>query len=673
MIIDRFFGIAPRYKNDPAAGFALTAENVDLFSEKIRSVRSDKLVQPLNPDDIADHNDMTYHNGQFLTGKDKHYHRWITGASIDGEKTLDILIYLDDKGKLKKSVNGTVADLGCDLPAVPTVEDTGAPGGATYEEYSTHIKPNDPLYDWKPSGSNNEYYLAYHDGTIPNDFVEPNGVKIKGTEKVEGVVGSLNRNEWGWGNNDGLLDQDGNPANTVYVKVWTTRNYYGATIYYYNPDEALYGPGDSMWDHIDDSWIHIIQTGTVPVYQEGTNIIDDSVQYIITWSRDVNGHLDESGPSDPTEGLEIETSSVKITRPSTYPDFTTHWNIYRLGENTAEFLLVDIVPISQENYYDSKSPDDLGETPPSWYKSRGTENEIIFRPPPTRVDGIIGMHAGMLFYYLDSRIFWNEPEKIDAWNSDYWANAPAKIKGGKPIGGTVSIITANGPFRLDGTDPENMIPPTRDLGEEPCPGRAIAITEFGLTYLGDSGITNFDGVQTRVISDESFGEDWFVKNINYDTARMVDGDGILTVYHDGGQLVIDHRTQPFIVTTRDEVIKAAYFRPEDGKLFKLKVMRDGAGIYESEMGDDFLTGTWESGNLLNGSPVFKPWNNVVVNGDGDAEVTAYIDGVEAASKTMELSHTLDRKRRLMFPQHSFGRSSKVKLVGTLYVDEVIVE
>ena len=689
MIIPKFGGILPKYEDNPPVGMATVAQNIDLSSGKIRPIREDKLVESTNPDDIADHNDLVYYAGRFYSAKDAKYLKWVFGADVDGDTMLDILIFLDENGKLMKRVNGSdPAAVGTEVPGKPTVEDTGLPPGAIFDESSVlHILPDSDTYEWFPSADNFEYYLATPAGGDPT-IDRPGFVKIRGSVVEEGTVGSLGNLTWGWGDN--ALDSLG--FNTVYVKTRTN-----ASQLYWAPPETNYDP-DYLWpseiwippwreyhysggmfgswtdhpgqygpdpDYLNHQFIHLLFLDSIP---SNVDVINMKVRYVITASRNVNGHVDESGPSKPSAELDLENSTARVTRPALNQEHVTHWNIYRLDESTAEYLYVAQKPIGDLYHDDSAESSSLGGAIPTWYRSIGTGNTILFEPPPENVDCLANeLYAGMLLYSKGSRLYANEPGLIDAHNSDYYWNLPSRIKSILVFAGHAAIFTETGVHRVDGFDPENMIP-TKVMGDEPCVGNVSVGTTLGAVYLGDSGLALFNAVQTIVATEDVFDEAWFKANINVETARLVESDGVLRILHDKGQLIVDHRSKPFIFTTRDDVVKAAYARPEDGKLFLLK--RDG--VYEAGEGDDFIEWTWRSGNLLKGTVYDIPWYGCYLTGGGNTTLKVYVDGALISEKELQPDHSLIRKRRLKLPEHTQGKACQIELSGSGYIDEAEV-
>ncbi|MEM5787635.1 MAG: hypothetical protein AAGU11_09970, partial [Syntrophobacteraceae bacterium] len=257
---------------------------------------------------------------------------------------------------------------------------------------------------------------------------------------------------------------------------------------------------------------------------DGAGNITGDVAYVVTTTRNVGGHLDESGPSSPSTILSASSNKVAVTKPIGIDPYVTHWNIYRIG-TAAEYLLVASVPIATGSYSDDIEEADLGIAIPTFYTSR-QDNSILFAKPG-QMDGISSsVYHGMVFGFRGSTLFWNDPMLPDAWIPFYNMNWHSVIKRVIPFAGSVGVLTEAGPFKIDGSNPE-LLNPSDVLGKEPCAGTAAYPWSKGILYLSDSGIVNFNLMETEVITDALFGEEWFSGNVDPATADIVENDGFI--------------------------------------------------------------------------------------------------------------------------------------------------
>ncbi|MFX0199398.1 MAG: hypothetical protein ACFFCW_25015, partial [Candidatus Hodarchaeota archaeon] len=93
-----------------------------------------------------------------------------------------------------------------------TVGASGVPGRpVTIQAYGTGDKPiingshnyTAPSYRWTQSSTSNEYYLESSVGTNPG-IDEPSSLWVDAIAYQRGILGSLTKNQWAWGDNDFL-------------------------------------------------------------------------------------------------------------------------------------------------------------------------------------------------------------------------------------------------------------------------------------------------------------------------------------------------------------------------------------------------------------------------------------------------------------------------------------
>jgi hypothetical protein len=713
-ILSTFTGIAPAYGDDLKPGMAVTAENVDLRSGKIRPVKGPLLLQ----ENGNRHNSMIFHKNRWHTGNDRHYLSW----PIDGKQ---ILFYLDGSILMKQVGNDAVK---CGHVA---------PGKPTLASGSTIINLLDSdLYVWKKSvHGEDEYYCVNVAGGSPA-LDRPERLILDGEETKEGKsLGHLLPKEWRYGDNDTLgfetlyvrLPEDNFAAGYIDLAgnayVWhasgTANHWYltglaSADPEIEEPKEVLYGKQlidkrtsttvEDMkklvkgtvgtlevqewgYDDIDTlgfdtiyvrfnndpntfqpSFLLAKPKGSVKrgkafkdlEYSTGLGDISGEVRVVITTVRTVGGMEDESGPSSPSLPITMDKERLKVTRPEITEELVTDWKIYVLTTNAAEYLYVGRAKLGQEHVTVNFEVADLGMPPPSWYTS-DQQHEIMFSPPPP-LDGIAPEpYAGMILGWRGNRLFWSEPGTPDAWPSQYWLDFPAAIRTAMPFAGAVGVLTSQGPFRLDGTHPE-LLQASKVLGKEPCVARASTLTSRGVCYLSDSGLVIFNLLDTKVITDGLFGEDWFRENVSPTTATLVENDGILYLFHSKGTLRIDSRSKIPLCTTLGLVAHAASARADNGEVYVL----DGQGIKQLYAGA-VVPFTWKSGNLLT-SIDEQACFSANITGSGEVTLSVYADGVLQNSKVVDFA--MERGRTLKFPEGTNARAMQVEVSGTGEVLEI---
>jgi len=431
-------------------------------------------------------------------------------------------------------------------------------------------------------------------------------------------------------------------------------------------DLLFYLAAGVPYKKIGDTAVPLGQTrlGAPTLAENGAGALNDTFYYIMTTTRNVAGHIDESGPST-LATITVSSKRVLVTRPTITDAYVTHWNIYRMSDSSTAYQFVATVAAATATYDDNRADAVLGASPTTWYTS-DQGNSIIFDIPQETFDGIINKpFTGMLFFWKDSTLYWTEPGYPDAMPSFYNMNFPSAIKRVVSFAGTVAVLCETGPYRVDGTHPE-LLQQSEVLGTEPCIGTAACATSKGVAFLSDSGVVLFNLIETEVVSDDAFTENWFKENIAAAGAFMIENDGIIYLFHSAGVLAADTRTSPWIWTTLDIIGFAAYRDFSTGEIYYI----DAAGVQKLFGADASMTWTWKSGNILGSNPKDKQFDGVEFTGSGAVTASLYVDGILKATKA--LGFTNFRNRTLKLPEHTQGRALQIAATGTGTIDEMMV-
>ena len=398
----------------------------------------------------------------------------------------------------------------------------------------------------------------------------------------------------------------------------------------------------------------------------GGGALTDTFSYIITTTRSVGGFTEESGPSTASAEITVAAKKILVTAPTISDSDVTFWNIYRISNTSGEYQFAATVAVATTTYDDNNADTDLGASPTTWYTS-DQGNTITWDKPQVTFDGMIAAepYTGMLFFWKGSTLYWTEPGHPDAMPAFYNMNFPSDIQRVFPFAGTLAVLTKTGPHRVDGPHPE-LLQPSKVLGEEPCISTAAAKTTRGIAYLSDTGIVLFNLVDTAIMTDERFTEQWFADNVTAAGAFMEENDGKIYLFHSGGVLVMDARTRAVIFTTMDIVAYSSHVRPDTGELYYM----DSAGVKKLAGGTGTLTWTWQSGDLVGRHPEDKDFEGIELIGSGVITATLYIDGTQVATKAMTFSQYRGRILKIDSDVNN-GRAMQVKLTGTGQFDEII--
>lgn len=134
--VTKFGGIAPIHDGNLAPGMAVTAQNCDLSSGKLKPLSGNTLVKTVT----TKANSIVQFGGEWLDGNNCFYLPWEL-------ETGNILVFLDG-GIAKKTVDGVTVNLGQTPPDAPTVSDITVKTDLT----------NDDDYEWRESSTNGDQY-----------------------------------------------------------------------------------------------------------------------------------------------------------------------------------------------------------------------------------------------------------------------------------------------------------------------------------------------------------------------------------------------------------------------------------------------------------------------------------------------------------------------------------
>ena len=493
----------------------------------------------------------------------------------------------------------------------------------------------DMRYQWTLSGSGtNEYYVRAYDGAVQSNpiLTTPSAMSGFSIPNGEGTIGSLAVGEWALGDNDSL------GYDTIYVR----------TVDEVDPDTKSSGAIIYRYDII------------------GQGLIGE-IQYLWTLTRNVGGHIDESGPSAVSAAVTATGNQLaKITRPAWVglgaDTYVTHWNLYRLSNMTGTWMFIATIAYDTMNYIDGAADEGLGSTPPGYYTS-DQENEIIWDIPPKNLDGITTEPTyGLIFGWKGATLYWPEPGYPDAWVAFYNMNFGATIKNCIFHGQALAVLTATGPYRVDGNNPE-ALQQSPKCGPDPATSvLGCCDTERGVLYLSDGGIALFDMTAPRIITDVGFGEDWFKANVSPVGAVIIEVDDIVYLFHSAGGLILDFRSDPPIATTLSEVIYGAYRKEDDDALYVM----DAAGIDQFGTAAGTKAMTWQSGELLGDHVEEKNFVETEIAGSAvEVNITNYVDGTLSSTALLSMDTTRDRKLGFL-DEKSVGRAAQVKIYKAVH-------
>jgi len=632
--LDAFHGLCPKRGSTLGKGYAVTAENLDLSSGFIRPLKDASVVA--SP-------------GGTILSFAKYESSWVTLPNKSPmvefwENGVRQLIYLDDTGCLKKRLGATVVNVGQTPPDSPSVAVEGGAG---------------PYLQTDLGGSNRDLIFRAKSNTgneITVQYVKRQVAETSGSQRRPSIM-ALDRN---WAESTIFHRRTGKTQDPLPLTV-------EAGSFKIVCNLAVDGSGNILTtaadiktaielDEASNSLVEIEYpsgqdgSGTVVEMSETALEADGALYgnawYAITTLRTVEGVTDESGPSATTDMLEVKGQSVKITAPTFAAD-VDKWRIYRGDSLTGEFLLVAELDASQYEYTDDTASEDLGSAVDSWYTSP-QGNTIIWDAPPTGLDGISLLpYSGMMFAFKGAFLYWCEPGNIDAWpRTNYWLQFPGEIRAVVPYGGSVVVLTEQGPFRLDGAGPE-LFSQTKPIESFPCVANTAIPTSTGIVYLSDKGLCLFNLSNTIVLTESFFDEAWFRENVVSASAYLVENDNVIYLTQPSFVLCGDYRngtpewTLLSIASTSAwvDIAEGAVYYASDGDIARL---HGGTGA---------LSWVWKSGDFLADHLQNKLWHGAEVRGAGTVTLKVYdADGGLLVQKALDLTTHWGRTVRIPVPR-----------------------
>lgn len=657
IIISRFPGIAP-YQESADPGPNTGAE----LAENVLLARG--VLKPANaPSFLA-----AGHSGDFV----KFDGAWVSGL------TRPLLWKIGNKSALfsrgptrwNKRIGNTTVPLGITRPAAPDISskdswlthgvpvltnDFNGPGDTwlsygAYKYYVTVSKTsNGSEIETRPFGplSTDPYYAPVE---VPATY--PGAEYDAGTDKYWDRSASVRRRH---------VISFQNVADDPDAKFWNI----------YRSDD-----GDTAQLVASVSISTTIYTDSVPStsrgrridYQRDPNGANYRFAYVVTWERNVEGVLEESGPSEPST-IEVFNPGVLIQRPASPPTGVQNWSIYRLSslyDPTVALQLVVRLPVATTSYIDTKPNLTLGAGLTTSYTSAAGD-EISFLPPAVFFDGLAGPHAGIFFGWKGSTLYWSEPGVPDAWPAVYTTEAPAEIVACVSQGSQLVVLTKKGVMFGVGASPENFFLTPGLTGDGCGSYRVVCSSEFGIFYLGLLGINLIAGSQVSNISLTELGPTYFTDaGIDLAQSTLVEFGGALFLFHNLGVLRYDLKRKQF--TTHTQVAGAAFSDLETGQL----VIRVGTDLLVMNGSADALNMRYRTGEIVLSDPAWKYFDRFEFFGSGTVQVKLEIDGSVGPELDVDMDATLIRDRIVHAAYGEFGRSAKIHIRGTGTIKEIRV-
>ena len=215
------------------------------------------------------------------------------------------------------------------------------------------------------------------------------------------------------------------------------------------------------------------------------------------------------------------TASAGVTSPTyltgiqhiPFNDYLQYRNLYRAG-GTTSFQLVKQLPLDVLSFQDAIPDQGLGVVLPTLYVDESGVDIVVTQAP----FGIVGLtrHNSMGFAYdpASNRVLWTLLNNLDAWPPEYYKDFDYRILALKSYNGALCVLSEHGIDRADGDRPSSLY--WRPTKANPCrAGGSAQVVDNRLIYLGDEGLYEFDGQESKCLTDLRIPGDFWLANSAY--------------------------------------------------------------------------------------------------------------------------------------------------------------
>ncbi|HIF9180945.1 TPA: hypothetical protein ACX6QL_002005 [Photobacterium damselae] len=326
-------------------------------------------------------------------------------------------------------------------------------------------------------------------------------------------------------------------------------------------------------ESIDDS------TGEEPSQGEAALFDDETRFYIQTY---VTRFGEEGMPSLPSSEILIEkpgsTVHLLLARPEQNKNNITHTRLYRsvTSNNSAEYMLVAELPISQERYLDAVKTIN-GPILETW----------DFAVPDENMRGLCQMANGICAGFAGNEVMFSEAYLPYAWPKGYRGTTEHPIVGIAAIGTSLVVLTKGYPYLFSGVTP-SAINGTKIASEQACvSAESIVVVNGTVIYASPDGLVAIGSDGAITITEQLITRLQWQKKIPQ-TIRAWVVEGLYVGTSDTGSFIFDPVSQDFRELSNQW--DCGFSDLERDELFIVK----GEQLSIWQGGDTHLSFTWRS-------------------------------------------------------------------------------
>jgi hypothetical protein len=260
---------------------------------------------------------------------------------------------------------------------------------------------------------------------------------------------------------------------------------------------------------------------------EGDPGLPETRSYSWTWINTEAGLTMESGPSPPSDSVDVyDGGTVTVTGFSSPPSdsgvVVSGRRIYRSVAGV--FLFVAEIDAFESEFVDDVKADALGEAMPG----------ATWVHPPDDMRGLINLPNGMMAGFVGRDVLFCEPYRPYAWPSDYTQVVDYPVVGFGRMDTTLAVLTKGNPYFMQGGSPEVITVVKSDI-EQACVSKRSIVSMNGIVlYASPDGLVLLSSSGSRLLTEPLFRREQWQSYFNPSSIHAYGHDGKYIAFYTRG-------------------------------------------------------------------------------------------------------------------------------------------
>jgi hypothetical protein len=387
--------------------------------------------------------------------------------------------------------------------------------------------------------------------------------------------------------------------------------------------------------------------------------VKESRSYVYTF---VTEDGEEGPPSPPSTVFDLYPTSqtVNISAMVTAEDASynvTHKNIYRTVTSAAGtfYMYVDVVPLSQSTYSDSKTALQVGGVLPS----------TDWVAPPEGMIGLTSLSNGILAGFKDNEVMFCEPFMPHAWPTKYRMSTDYPIVGIKAVGSSLIVTTKAYPYVAQGSHPSNMTLARMRENQSCVSKRSVVGMGHSVMYASPDGLISAAGNIATLATEKVYSRaQWQAMKPETIHGYMHEGSyvGFYTVSGVQKGFIFNPKSLLLSDLTDVTTLTGGYANPEDDALYFIDNVSQ---IKQFNAGTD-STYEWQSKQYKVGRPMNMAAARV--EAESYSNITLYV----YAESGLVHTQTVLNERAFRLPSGYRSNQYEVKVVGSDIINSIYI-